>query len=234
MKCIRASGAFVEFPKPEVEQSIPERFEKIVGINPHGIAVKAEDQAVTYAELNAMANRVARKIVQQRGSEAEPIGVLLEKGLEQIVAILGTLKAGKFFALLDPSFPAARNTGMLADLRPGLVITNQDSVSPIGKHQRSQYRFLEIEPYDAETPGTDLELRITPRRACCCLIHLGVNWRTQGCPPEPSQRASQHDAAHQYVWNRCLRQAERPRFRNAKCGDEHISWFAQRRDTGFV
>lgn len=163
-----ANANLVEFAKEAVEQSISQRFEKIARENPRGIAVKAEGQAVTYGELNAMANRVARVITRERGNESEPIAVLLKKGLEQIVAILGALKAGKFFALLDPSFPAARNSGMLADLRPGIVLTNRRGVFSIAESERNLYRFLEIELCAAEIAAADLQLPIRP--ADCALI----------------------------------------------------------------
>jgi non-ribosomal peptide synthetase component F len=54
-KCFHPTGTFVEFPKEEIEQSIPERFEKIVRLYPDRIAVKTANQAWTYAELNGMA-----------------------------------------------------------------------------------------------------------------------------------------------------------------------------------
>jgi non-ribosomal peptide synthetase component F len=73
-KCFHPSGTFVEFKEKEIEQSIPERFEKMVRQFPNRIAVKARDQSVTYAELNAMANRLARTIVARRGPGEKPKG----------------------------------------------------------------------------------------------------------------------------------------------------------------
>ena len=72
-KCFHPSGTFVEFAKEEVEQSIPERFEKIVRLYPDRIAIKLGDQTLTYTELNRQANRLARSIVEQQGDPAEPI-----------------------------------------------------------------------------------------------------------------------------------------------------------------
>ena len=124
-KCFHPSGTFVEFKKEEVERSIPERFEKIVQMYPDRLAVKMGDQSVTYSELNAMANRLACVILDQRGSEAEPVGLLFEKGVSQIAAMLGVLKAGKFFVLLDPSFPKARHEVLLEDSQARLMITER-------------------------------------------------------------------------------------------------------------
>jgi len=59
-KCFHPSGSFIEFRKEEIEQSIPSRFEKIARKYPDRIAVKTESHVLTYAELNATANRVAR------------------------------------------------------------------------------------------------------------------------------------------------------------------------------
>src|SRR5262245_50839513 len=94
---IHAPREIEEFPIEDVETSIPERFEEIVRLYPDQIAVKSDIHAVTYAELNAMANHVADAIVAERGHKPEPIGMLLRKGVEQIAAMLGILKAGKFF-----------------------------------------------------------------------------------------------------------------------------------------
>ena len=61
-KSFHPSGTFVEFPMEEVEQSIPERFEKIVQMYPERLAVKTRTEILTYAELNNTANWLAQRI----------------------------------------------------------------------------------------------------------------------------------------------------------------------------
>ena len=82
---------------------------------PDRIAVKTGNEVVTYSELNAMANRVAHAIVARRGTEAEAVAILLDKGARLMAAMLAVLKAGKFFVLLDRSSPKARLADILED-----------------------------------------------------------------------------------------------------------------------
>src|SRR5687767_11979644 len=86
-KCFHPSGTFVEFKQEEIEQSIPERFEKIVRRYPDRLAVKVGDYALTYGELNQAANRIARGILDRQGPRQEPVVVLFEQGVEAIAAI---------------------------------------------------------------------------------------------------------------------------------------------------
>ncbi|MFQ5683991.1 MAG: amino acid adenylation domain-containing protein, partial [Candidatus Binatia bacterium] len=123
-KCFHPSGTFVEFPKEEIEQSVPERFEQMVRLYPNRIAVKTRSHELTYEELNQMANCVARAILAQRGKGNEPIALLLEHDVAMITAILAALKAGKIYVPLDPSYPLAWITSMLEDAQPGLILTN--------------------------------------------------------------------------------------------------------------
>src|SRR5215467_4745305 len=85
-KCFHPTGTFAEFNKEEIEQSVPDRFEKVVRQFPDQIALKTTDQVLTYAQLNSMANRVARAILAQYGNESEPVGLLLEKDALLIAA----------------------------------------------------------------------------------------------------------------------------------------------------
>ncbi|MGH7848182.1 MAG: AMP-binding protein, partial [Candidatus Binatia bacterium] len=110
-----ASKSSVPFTAQDVPQSIPDRFEKIVRRFPQRIAVKTANQTVTYADLNATANRLAHLICAQRGGLPEPVALLLEKDVPLMAAMLAVLKTGKFFVLLDPSLPKARITDTLED-----------------------------------------------------------------------------------------------------------------------
>src|SRR4029077_8512827 len=110
------SGRFVDFPLENVENSIPERFEKIVRLYPGRLAVKSGDRTLTYDELNGAANRVAQAILEKRGPGSEPIALLFEHGIDVITAIFGVLKAGKFYFALDPSNPLERTrAGFIED-----------------------------------------------------------------------------------------------------------------------
>src|SRR4030095_14329369 len=66
-KCFHPSGTFIEFLQDEVEQSIPQRFETIVGRYPDRLAVKDQILSWTYNDLNRLATRVARLVLSRCG-----------------------------------------------------------------------------------------------------------------------------------------------------------------------
>ena len=92
-KCFHPTGAFIEFSKEEIEQSIPERFEKIVRLYPDRVAVKTRSQQLSYNDLNRAANRLARAILAISEHDQEPLALFLEHGISPIIANLAVLKA---------------------------------------------------------------------------------------------------------------------------------------------
>src|SRR2546428_7968556 len=110
-----APDPFVEFSIKDIETSIPDRFEQIVRLYPDRLAVKIGDRSLTYDALNRYANRIARAILAKRAPGSEPIALLLAQGIDVIAAILGVLKAGKFYVLLNLSTPRERTAYILED-----------------------------------------------------------------------------------------------------------------------
>jgi len=179
-KCFHPSGSFVEFGRDEIEQSIPERFEKIVRNYPERIAVKEGGRIMTYAELNATANRLAQAILARQGNKAEPIGLLFEKSAALMAAMLGVLKAGKFFILLDSSFPKARNVDLLEDSQADLVIANRENVLMAQDMVTGPRRVLEFESIDLSISGDDLDLQILSGAFATILYTSGSTGKPKG------------------------------------------------------
>ena len=75
---VRPTNPFIEFKKEEIEQSIPDRFEKMVRMYPDRLAVKTRNQRLTYNELNKAANRMARAILGKCGPGKMPVGGLIQ------------------------------------------------------------------------------------------------------------------------------------------------------------
>jgi amino acid adenylation domain-containing protein len=101
---------------------IHEQFQAQAARTPDAVAVVFEDASLTYAELNARANRLAHHL---RGHGVGPevrVGICLERGLEMIVSLLAVLKAGGAYVPLDPGLPAERLAYMLEDSAVPLVL----------------------------------------------------------------------------------------------------------------
>ena len=102
-----------------------ERFERQAVDTPAAIAVAFEHRALRYAELNARANRLARRLIALGVRPEDRLGVALERTPETIVALLAVLKAGAAYLPLDLDYPESRLSFMLADARPALVLTTR-------------------------------------------------------------------------------------------------------------
>src|SRR5262245_10012987 len=115
-RCVHPSGAATEFPAAAIEQSITSRFAQQVAAYPERLALKDGARELTYAQLDRAANRVAQMLLRELGDAAEPVPVLMAHGADAVVACLGVLKAGKFYAALDPDQPAAFSAAIVQDL----------------------------------------------------------------------------------------------------------------------
>ncbi len=105
------------------DRSIHERFEEQVARAPDAIAVAFEGETLTYAQLNAKANQLARYL-QARGAGPEVlIGLCVERSLEMVIGILGILKAGSAYVPLDPTYPKERLGFIVADTQIPIVLT---------------------------------------------------------------------------------------------------------------
>jgi len=90
-------------------------YEEQAARTPEAVAVVYEDECLTYWELNARANQLAR-VLRARGIEANRlVGIMTERSLEMIVGIFAILKAGGAYLPIDPSYPAERIAYMLED-----------------------------------------------------------------------------------------------------------------------
>ncbi|MST95141.1 MAG: amino acid adenylation domain-containing protein, partial [Pedosphaera sp.] len=121
---LRPGNPFVPFAREELEQSLAARFEKTVARFPERLAVKSGATAWTYRELNRRANRIAHAILERLGKRSEPVCLMMEQGAPLLAAILGVLKAGKFYVPLDATHPVARLRQMVASAEARLVVTD--------------------------------------------------------------------------------------------------------------
>jgi amino acid adenylation domain-containing protein len=179
-KCFHPSGMFVEFPREEVEKSIPERFEKIVWLHPDRVAVKTANYFVTYAELNRAANRVTRAVLAQQRNLAEPVALLFEKGIEQIVAMVGVLKAGGFFLLLDPSFPRARIAHILKDSVARLLIHHKQTARVASELQSNDCKTINFDSINYGEADEQLRKNISPRDLASIVYTSGSSGQPKG------------------------------------------------------
>ncbi|WP_344940885.1 amino acid adenylation domain-containing protein [Actinomadura miaoliensis] len=115
---------------PVDEPTIVELFEAQVAARPDAVAVTCEGASLTYAELNARANRLARRLVAQGVGPEQFVALRLPRSVDLVVAILGVLKAGAAYVPIDPDYPADRIAYMLGDARPVLTLGPDDVDAP--------------------------------------------------------------------------------------------------------
>ncbi|NKI72809.1 AMP-binding protein, partial [Collimonas pratensis] len=110
----------LDYPR---ELTIHQLFEAQVRGTPDHVALVFEERQMTYAELNAQANRLAHYLRERGVGPDVLVGICVERSLEMVVGLLAILKAGGAYVPLDPSYPQERLDYMLADAQPAALLT---------------------------------------------------------------------------------------------------------------
>ncbi|MBC9795254.1 amino acid adenylation domain-containing protein [Sinomicrobium weinanense] len=94
-------------PFPE-DKTMHRLFEERAAVIPDHIAVVQGEDTLTYGQLNARANRLARFLLDRGVSNGDNIAIMTDRNVSMIVGMFGILKAGGAYVPIDPSYPADR------------------------------------------------------------------------------------------------------------------------------
>lgn len=145
------------------ESLIHQLFEEQVHRTPHAIAVAYNDECLTYTQLNARANQLARLLAEKGVGPDRLVAISMERSSDMLIGLLGVLKAGGAYVPLDPSYPAERIAYVLEDAAPKVVLTQEHLRSRFGRvpsdiialdSARSQLASLAYDNLESSARGT--------------------------------------------------------------------------------
>jgi amino acid adenylation domain-containing protein len=112
-------------------QSIVEMFEAQAARIPDNLAVQLGEERLTYRELNARANQVARMLIKRGVTPSSLVATSFERSPEMIIAMLAVLKAGAAYVPLDASYPFERLSTLIDDAKPAALLTQEKLVASL-------------------------------------------------------------------------------------------------------
>ncbi|MFT4928932.1 MAG: hypothetical protein ACI8WB_005052, partial [Phenylobacterium sp.] len=119
--CHELNDTTLDYPR---DQLVHQMFEAQVLRTPNSVAVMFGDEALTYDELNGLANRLAHYLREHGVNSEVIVGLAIERSLDMLVALLAVLKAGGAYVSLDPQYPQSRLEYMCQDSGLKFLLSN--------------------------------------------------------------------------------------------------------------
>lgn len=155
-------------------------FEEQAARTPDAVALRFEGQSLSYAELNARANQLARFLQAARVGPEVLVGIYLERSFEMIIAMLAVLKAGGAYVPLATEHPAQRLAQILDDAQVKLVLTTDRMLENVTAN-KCQAICLDREwSLIAEQSDSDLPCQADPANAAYVIYTSGSTGRPKG------------------------------------------------------
>jgi non-ribosomal peptide synthetase component F len=166
--------------------TLPQLVQAQVAATPDAVAVVFGEVRLTYGELNAAANRLARLLVGRGVGPESVVALALPRSADLVVAILAVMKAGGAYLPVDPGYPAQRIAYMLSDAAPVCVLTTDEVADTLPASQFLQVLTIDDPAFGAELAGlADSDLGDADRRAVLLPTHPAYVIYTSGSTGRP-------------------------------------------------
>ncbi|HEV2763850.1 MAG TPA: amino acid adenylation domain-containing protein, partial [Pyrinomonadaceae bacterium] len=165
-------------------------FEQQAARTPLAPALFFEGAVVSYAELNAEANRLARHLLSLGVGPDVLVGLCVERSVEMVVALLAVLKAGGAYLPLDPEYPSERLAFMLEDANVPLLLTQERLLDRLPSHWGFTLCLdTDRQAWSAED-AADPATAVTPANLAYVIYTSGSTGRPKGVLVEHSSLVS--------------------------------------------
>jgi amino acid adenylation domain-containing protein len=171
------------------DSRVHELFEDQARARPTAIAATNGNGQMTYRELNSRANQLARALVKRGLSREGVVGVVTERNLDWLTAVIAIFKAGGAYLPVEPQFPPDRIAKMLSRAGCRLVLTERGSIVMLERALDSVPgvgRFFIEEAFRENHPDGDLRIPVAPNQ-------LAYIYFTSGSTGEPKGAMCEHE-----------------------------------------
>jgi amino acid adenylation domain-containing protein/FkbM family methyltransferase len=171
------------------EDCVHELFERQAALTPDAVAVRFEEEGLTYAELDAAAERLARRLRSLGVGPETFVGLLMQRTPRMLVGLLAVLKAGGAYVPLDPSWPQERLALMLADTQVPVLLTEERFAASLPEHGAHLVLLDSVEGGDeGDEPSEGIRaLRARPENPAYVIYTSGSTGRPKGVVIEHRQ-----------------------------------------------
>ncbi|WP_329151403.1 amino acid adenylation domain-containing protein [Streptomyces sp. NBC_01456] len=167
-------------PAPPSPRTLPELFEHWAALTPQAPAVGHGDRQLTYAELNARANRLARTLIRRGAGPERTVAVLLPRSEDVVTAILAVSKTGAAYLPLDTGWPPEHTERILADAQPVCVLSGTDPTGAATAATASATSEADATDSDANLTDADRTGSLTPDHPAYVIYTSGSTGRPKG------------------------------------------------------
>ncbi|RDZ26746.1 non-ribosomal peptide synthetase [Lysobacter silvisoli] len=152
-------------------------FERQAERRPDAVAVQGDGRTLSYAELDAQADALARALVARGAGPGDLIGLFVERSPRMLVGLLGILKAGAAYVPMDPGYPAERLGYMLEDAQARLIVSEGALQAQL---PRNDCEVLLLDALDLGARGERVANRAGPEDLAYVIFTSGSTGRPKG------------------------------------------------------
>ncbi|MEU5791514.1 amino acid adenylation domain-containing protein [Micromonospora purpureochromogenes] len=161
-------------------RSVIERVQRQAAATPDAVALVCEGVSLTYAELNAAANRLARVLVARGAAPEARVALALPRSPELLVAVLAVLKSGAAYVPVDTGYPAGRIAYLLADAQPTLVLALPETAALVPAAALVLDGEVGADQADGDLTDADRAAPLRPEHPAYVLYTSGSTGRPKG------------------------------------------------------
>ncbi|WP_379127442.1 amino acid adenylation domain-containing protein [Paenibacillus sp. sgz500958] len=177
-----------EYPE---DKPVFKLFEEQVRRAPQAIAISCDGEQLTYERLNADANHLAARLVNQGVGRDTAVGLVMRRSPGLITAILGIWKAGGCYVPIDPSYPKERIAYILSDCKAQWVITDEE-YEELSGYQGEIIKVTATIEEDRDL-SDNLEIKVSPDNLAYIIYTSGSTGKPKGVMVE-------HRGLTHYIW----------------------------------